>query len=270
MLPARGWKKKRTIANTLPASSWGTSPKNPSSMEIPVLHEDEDMLVVDKPAGITVFHESIAGSDLAITVIDALLEKYPDLKNIGEGPRYGVVHRLDKDTSGLLLVAKTPEALIFFQKQFKNRGVGKKYLALVTGAMKEDTGVIDARIGRSPMDPRKQKAYSPTETTPPSARDAVTEYNVLERFKPYTFLEVQIKTGRKHQIRCHLAYIHHPVAGDKTYRFKDSPTPEGLHRQFLHAHYLKIQLPSGQSKEVRSGLPEDLQTILTNLQQDAN
>ena len=202
--------------------------------------------------------------------LNAALEKYPDLKNIGEGPRYGVVHRLDKDTSGLLLVAKTPEALIFFQKQFKNRGVGKKYLALVTGAMKEDTGVIDARIGRSPMDPRKQKAYSPTETTPPSARDAVTEYNVLERFKQYTFLEVRIKTGRKHQIRCHLAYIHHPVAGDKTYRFKDSLTPKGLERQFLHAHYLEIQLPSGQSKEVRSGLPEDLQTILTNLQQDAN
>jgi len=228
-------------------------------MELKIIYEDEDVLVVDKPAGVVVFPE---GQTTENTVIDALLEKYPDLKNAGEAPRHGIVHRLDKDTSGLLLVAKSSEGLIFLSKQFKNREVDKKYLALATGTIKEENGRIETYIGRSPQDPRKQKAYTEEGT---GKREAVTIYKVLERFENYTLLEVQIKTGRKHQIRCHLAHTHHPIAGDKVYGFKDSPSPEGLTRQFLHASYLKITLPGGQTKEFNSPLPENLENILKNL-----
>jgi 23S rRNA pseudouridine1911/1915/1917 synthase len=193
------------------------------------------------------------------------LEQFPDLKNAGEAPRYGIVHRLDKDTSGVLLVAKSTEALIFLQKQFKNREVEKKYLALATGIIKEDNGTIYTLIGRSNSDPRKQVAHSLGYKGKADLREAVSEYKVLQRFANHTLLEVEIKTGRKHQIRCHLAYIHHPVAGDSLYGFKDSPVLEGLNRQFLHASYLKIVLPSGQIQELYSDLPEDLKNIINNL-----
>lgn len=260
-------------------------------MNFKILYEDSDVLAVDKPAGVVVFPEGeISGEK---TLIDWLLEKYPDLKNVGEAPRYGMVHRLDKDTSGVLLVAKTAEALIFLQKQFKNtttdssvfpslargrkndvsspphslgnRTVSKKYVALATGVVKDDQGVIHTLIGRSKSDPRKQTAHSLEYTGKTGLREAITDYKVLQRFDEYTLLEVQIKTGRKHQIRCHLAYLRHPIAGDKIYGFKDSPTPEGLERQFLHAGYLKIVLPNGEAREFNSELPEDLQKILINL-----
>jgi 23S rRNA pseudouridine1911/1915/1917 synthase len=244
-------------------------------MDFKIIYQDNDVLVVEKPAGVVVFPE---GQTTENTLIDALVLEYPELKDAGEAPRYGVVHRLDKGTSGLLLAAKTPEALIFLQKQFKNRSVEKKYKALVCGQIKEHWGTIHTLIGRAKNDPRKQKAYaldqpvrlSGTDLVPsglqmPGLRDAITEFNVLERFDEYTLLEVQIKTGRKHQIRCHLAYIRHPVAGDKLYGFKDSPTPEGLSRQFLHAFYLKIHLPSGKIQEFTSDLPEDLKKVIANL-----
>jgi 23S rRNA pseudouridine1911/1915/1917 synthase len=231
-------------------------------MDIKILYEDKDVLVADKPAGIIAFPE---GNITEKTLIDHLIEKFPELKNTGDAPRHGIVHRLDKDTSGILLVAKSTEALIFLQKQFKNREVEKKYVALATGTVKDDIGAIHTLIGRSKSDPRKQKVYSLDGTTKTGLREAITDYKVLQRFENYTLLEVQIKTGRKHQIRCHLAYIHHPIAGDAMYGFKDSPTPKGLSRQFLHASYLKITLPRGEIKEFQSELPSDLQNILTNL-----
>ena len=237
--------------------------------ELNIVYEDEDVLVVDKPAGIIVFPESIGISDTPIlTLIDLLIEKYPEIKNAGEAPRHGIVHRLDKDTSGLLLVAKSQKALIFLQKKFKNRGVEKKYLALVAGRTKNDEGVIHTLIGRSPQDPRKQKAHPLKGSAIQGLREAITSYKVVQRLEGYTLLEVKITTGRKHQIRCHLAHIHHPIAGDAKYGFKDSPVLEGLTRQFLHASYLKIQLPNGEIKEFHSDLPEDLQKILINLEKE--
>lgn len=232
-------------------------------MDIKIIHEDNDVLVVDKPAGIVVFSEGDASGEK--TLIDYLIEKNPELAGVGDPLRYGIIHRLDKDTSGILLVAKTAGGLIFFQKQFKNREVEKKYLALVIGNIKEDKGEIKTLIGRAPGDKRKQKAYLPGEPGSEGKREAITEYKVLERFENYTLLEVKIKTGRRHQIRCHLSYIQHPIAGDKMYSFKNSPVPEGLTRQFLHATYLKIQLPGGKIKEFESNLPEDLEKIINNL-----
>ena len=246
-------------------------------MNIKIIYEDKDLLAVDKPAEIVVFPEGESLKSGEKTLIDYLIEKYPELKNVGEAPRYGIVHRLDKDTSGILLVAKSTEALIFLQKQFKNREVEKKYVCLVEGVMESDSGTIETLIARAKGDPRKQRAYS-TINAPKSAREAITEYKVLTRFKDYTLLEVEIKTGRRHQIRCHFSYLHHPIAGDKLYSFKNSPIPEGLTRQFLHAQKLKIQLPArnashsdaggpnGQLHEFYSELPEDLKNILNKLE----
>jgi 23S rRNA pseudouridine1911/1915/1917 synthase len=234
-----------------------------TNMDIKTIYEDEDVMVVDKPAGIVVFPE---GQTTDNTLIDTLIEKYPTLKNVGETPRYGIVHRLDKDTSGVLLVAKSNEGLIFFQKQFKNREVEKKYVCLVEGDIKTDKGKIETLIGRAPGDKRKQKVYSLGDPNSTGKREAITEYKVLERYKDYTLLEVEIKTGRRHQIRCHFSYLKHPIAGDKLYNFKNSKIPEGLTRQFLHAQKLKIQLPSGETKEFLSELPDELQKILIVLE----
>ncbi|MCX6723153.1 MAG: RluA family pseudouridine synthase [Candidatus Staskawiczbacteria bacterium] len=235
-------------------------------MDIKIIYEDNDVLVVDKPEGIVVFPEGESLKSGEKTLIDELIEKYPELKNAGDAPRYGIVHRLDKDTSGVLLVAKSTEALLFLQKQFKNREVEKKYVCLVEGEIKDDKGEIKTLIARSPKDGRKQKVYLENEPHPESAREAITEYKVLEDFKDYTLLEVEIKTGRRHQIRCHFSYLQHPVAGDKLYGFKNSKTPKGLTRQFLHAQKLKIQLPGGETKEFLSELPEELKQVKNNLQ----
>lgn len=210
-------------------------------MEFNILYEDENVLVIDKPAGIN---------------SDSFERR---------------VHRLDKDTSGILLIAKNDKALDFLQKQFKEGKVEKKYLALVVGNIKTEGGKIETLIGRSPGDRRKQKVYLPREPGSERKRKAVTEYKVLQKFKDYTLIEVEPKTGRKHQIRVHLAYLSHPIVGDKMYGFKNQPLPKGLKRQFLHANHLKVKLPDGrhppttQIKEFKSDLPNNLKLCLQNL-----
>jgi len=231
-------------------------------MKLNVLYEDKNVLVIDKPAGIIVFPE---GRVKEKTLIDYLLEKFPELKKAGSSPRYGIVHRLDKDTSGILLVAKNDKTLSFLQKQFKERKVKKKYLALVVGKIKEKRGTIETLLGRAAKKQKKQKVYLPYEPGCQGKRKAITEYQVLEKFKDFTLLEVKPKTGRKHQIRTHLAYISHPIAGDKLYGFKNQPCPKELLGQFLHAYYLKIVLPDKTVKEFYSELPEDLAKTLQKL-----
>lgn len=238
--------------------------------KIKIIYEDEDLLAIDKPAGIVVFHEDetkekTSCGEQGRTIIDYFIEKFPYLKNAGETPRYGIVHRLDKDTSGILLVAKNDKTLEFLQKQFKERKVEKKYIALLVGHLKNNEGIIETLIGRSPGDRRKQKVYLPQEPNSQGKRKAITKYKVLQKFENYDLIEIEPKTGRKHQIRAHLAYLGHPVAGDKLYGFKNQLCPKGLERQFLHASYLKIKLLNGRSKEFQSKLPKDLKEILNNL-----
>ncbi len=227
----------------------GSIPTEPTDMDkIEVLYEDKDSIVIDKPAGIDV-----------ITLGEELSKLRPELNEV---ERKGIVHRLDKDTSGLLVLAKTGEALIFFQKQFKTRSVVKSYIALATGRFKEEEGTINVPIGRSPKDGKKQRAYLPFEPGPSSRREAVTEYKVIQEYENYTLLEVHPKTGRKHQIRCHLAYIGHPIVGDKVYGFKNQPCPDNLKRHFLHASYIKLKFPDGKYREFKSELPEELKICL--------
>lgn len=231
-------------------------------MDLKIIYEDNDVLVVEKPAGIVVFNEAQSAEK---SLIDLLIEAYPLLKNTGDMPRYGVVHRLDKDTSGIILVAKNDSTLAFLQAQFEKRQIEKKYLALAVGNVKNDTGTIETLLGRSPKDRLKQKVFLPGEPGSAGKREAITSYKVLGRFEKYTLLEVTPKTGRKHQIRCHLAYLNHPIAGDKVYCFKNQLCPNGLNRHFLHASYIKVELPSKETKEFKSELPDDLKKIINNL-----
>jgi 23S rRNA pseudouridine1911/1915/1917 synthase len=200
-----------------------------------IIYEDDDVRVIDKPAGV-------------------------DAENIP-----GRAHRLDKDTSGVLIIGKNPQSLDFLQKQFQERKAEKTYTALVTGNIKNKEGKIEVLLGRSPQDRRRQKAFLPHEPGAGDKRDSLTKYRVIESFKDYDLVEAEPKTGRKHQIRVHMAYLGHPIAGDKLYGFKNQPVPEGLERQFLHASLLKIKLPSGEIKEFKSPLPKDLKTCLQKL-----
>jgi len=200
-----------------------------------IIYEDENVQVIDKPADMTI-------------------DKF-------EKP----VHRLDKDTSGTLLLAKNDKTLEFLQKQFQDRKVKKQYLALVVGNLKNNKGKITTLLGRSPKDRRKQKVYLSHDPQAQGKRQAVTEYKVLQKFENYDLIEVELQTGRKHQIRTHLAHLGHPVAGDKLYGFKNQLLPQGLKRQFLHSSYLKIKLPNGKEKEFRSALSKDLKLCLQNL-----
>jgi 23S rRNA pseudouridine1911/1915/1917 synthase len=236
-----------------------------------ILYQDEDVLAIDKPAGIVVFEEETLRQAQGKTLIDYLLEEFPELKNIGKPPRHGIVHRLDKDTSGILLAAKNNRTLEFLQKQFKEGRAVKKYLALAVGNIKGEKGVIETLLGREPKERKKQKAYLPLgpDASKKGKRLAITEYRVLERYTDgknhYTLAEIIPKTGRKHQIRAHFTYIGHPIAGDKIYGFKNQPRPKGLERQFLHAAYLEIELPNGEKKEFRSELPKELKKVIENL-----
>ena len=200
-----------------------------------IIYEDENILVINKPAGVN--------SD--------------DFKRR--------VHRLDKDTSGILLIAKNDKTLEFLQKQFQERKVKKKYIALIVGHLKNKQGEINTLLGRSPQNRRKQKVYLPFDPNAEGKRKAITQYKVLQKFQDYTLIEVKPKTGRKHQIRAHLTYLGHPIAGDKLYGFKNQSCPKGLNRQFLHASYLKIKMPDEKIKEFKSNLSQDLKKALKNL-----
>ena len=235
-------------------------------MELKIIYEDDNVLVIDKPARIVVFQEEKTEKR---TLIDELVKKFPYLKNVGQRPRYGIVHRLDKDTSGILLVAKNDKSLKFLQNQFREKKVIKKYLALVVGKFSEKQGEIKTLIGRDPKNRKKQKVFlfQTPQSQRKGLRKAETFYKVIKQYTKFALLEVQPKTGRKHQIRSHLSFLGHPLAGERLYCFKNQQRPKGLKRQFLHASYLKIKLPDGKIKEFKSELPKELQEVLEGLNQ---
>ena len=221
--------------------------------EFDVVLEDEHLIVVDKPAGVTVHPGPGHSGD---TLIEALVASRPELSTVGDPDRPGLVHRLDKDTSGLLVIAKTNVALSKLISAIKARAVVRTYKALVAGQFSSDQGVIDAPIGRDPANRTRQAVVT-------SGKPARTRYRLVKRLPGASLLEVVLETGRMHQIRVHMAAVKHPIIGDRTYG--NSPGPRGLKRQFLHATRLRFEHPStGETVDVKSPLPSDLGEALTH------
>ncbi len=224
-----------------------------------VVYEDEEMLVVDKPAGLVV-HPS--PGHWSGTLVNALLAHGHELGGIAGIQRPGIVHRLDRDTSGLLMVAKTDAAQASLMAQLKARRIKKTYLALVAGAVAAAVGRIEAPIGR---DPRDRQRFAVV----PNGRPSVTSYRVRERFDGWTLIELDLVTGRTHQIRVHLDAIGHPVAGDPGYGTGTSRRgPDGLGRMFLHAWRLELTAPSsGRLLRLVAPLPDELEGVLGRLRE---
>ena len=258
-------------------------------MNIKILFEDKNVLVIDKPAGVMVHSD---GKTKTKTIADWLLLNYPTIKNVGEPfiiereggkkekiLRPGIVHRLDKETSGVLLIAKNQKTFLFLKEQFQNHKIKKVYKAFVYGYVSDPKaslltskrGIIDVPIGRSQKDIR---AYTAGRGARPPLRDAVTEYIVLNKFTDtnnndkkrevehqYSYVEAYPKTGRTHQIRVHMRYINHPVVSDPIYRgAKDLSL--GMNRLALHANFITFSLPSGELKTVESPLPADFKKAI--------
>jgi 23S rRNA pseudouridine1911/1915/1917 synthase len=221
-----------------------------------IVFENDDLLVVNKPAGMVV-HPS-AGHDTG-TLVHAVLGYEPDIEGIGGEERPGVVHRLDKETSGLILLAKNDRAHRWLQDQFRTRTVEKTYLALVDGAPPTPSGRVEAPVGRDPSH-RKKMAIMP----PGKGREAVSEYMTLESFKEHTLLEFHPHTGRTHQIRLHCMFLGCPIVGDKVYGHRKQSIE--IDRHFLHAAKLKIILPGEKvAKMFESPLPGELVILLGEL-----
>jgi 23S rRNA pseudouridine1911/1915/1917 synthase len=234
----------------------------PEAIPLEIVYEDADLLVVNKAAGM-VSHP--APGNRRGTLVHALLHHCRDLSGIGGKERPGLVHRLDKETSGLLVVAKTEKAHRSLAAQFKAHSVTRRYLALVHGIPKKRRGTIDLSIGR---DMRERKKFSSRTTRP---RHALTEYEVLEQFHEFSLLAVRPKTGRTHQIRVHLSSLGHPVVGDKVYGTRKKKTLEKelpVSRQMLHAERLGFDHPqTGKHLEYIAPVPSDMQGVLRQIKE---
>jgi 23S rRNA pseudouridine1911/1915/1917 synthase len=224
----------------------------PEDIPFDVIYEDPDIVIINKPAGLAVHP---APGHPGHTLANALLKRFPDLAVFGASLRPGIVHRLDKDTSGLMVIARNEKARLFLVNEFKSRTVKKCYIVLVRGKLLPERGAIDARIGRDPANRKRMAIVS-------KGREARTDYRVIEHLDGYSLVEARIQTGRTHQIRVHFAAIGHPVFGDPVYGVK-SPL---LGRQFLHAYCLELKLPSnGQTRSFTLELPGDLTKVLREL-----
>ncbi|MDD5638566.1 MAG: RluA family pseudouridine synthase [Candidatus Pacebacteria bacterium] len=236
------------------------------SPEPKILYEDEDLIVIDKPAGIIV-HPSLNNLKLP-SIASWLIKKYPFLSEVGEDRlRPGIVHRLDKETSGVLVVAKNNFSFNYLKNLFKERKIRKKYIALVRGEIKTPEGEINLPLGRSKKSPMKRKVIIKNQQVQ-RGKAALTKYRVLKRFQGYTLLEVIPETGRTHQIRVHLASIGFPVVGDRFYgKSKSSEQDKDLNlsRHFLHAQEIAFLSPKGNFLKIESPLPLELKGILQKL-----
>jgi 23S rRNA pseudouridine1911/1915/1917 synthase len=237
-----------------PATSTGLIPEN---IPLDIVFENKDVIIVNKPAGLVVHP---AAGHAQGTLIHAVLAHAPEIEGVGGELRPGLVHRLDKDTSGLIVLAKNELAQRSLQDQFQSREIKKTYIALVEGQPPSANGRVDATIGRDPRERKRMAVVSPAK-----GRNAFSEYKTLEKFPEHTLLEVSPRTGRTHQIRVHMAFIGCPIVGDKVYGNKRKATLP-LNRHFLHAAKLSLRLPGDeQVSSFEAPLASDLQEVLDTL-----
>lgn len=226
-------------------------------VDVPILFENDDVIVVNKPAGLLV-HPTATSKTW--TVVDTLLAHYPKIAGVGgDKTRSGIVHRLDKDASGVIIAAKNDRVHAFLKEQFKNRQVEKIYTVLVHDIVKDDAATINFPIARS-----KTRARMAARPTSQEGKEAITHFDVVTRYANSTLLRVRIETGRTHQIRAHMFAFGHPVAGDTIYSRKDLK-PFAFGRIFLHAMQLTVPLPDGTTQTFTAPLPKELEEALTTL-----
>lgn len=231
----------------------------PQDIKVEIVYEDNDIIVVNKPKGLVV-HPAVGNPDA--TLVNAIMNICKDsLSGIGGEVRPGIVHRLDKDTTGLLIVAKNDKAHINLSEQIKNREVKKIYIALVRGNIPENEATINMPIGRSTKDRKKMAVVK-------NGKEAVTHFKVIDRFKNYTLLEIKIDTGRTHQIRVHMAEIGYPVVGDMVY--SNGKNEFGVEGQMLHAKSLDFKHPiTGKNMHLEAELPKYFKDIIDKLKQES-
>lgn len=245
----------QVVAIQIPESS--AHDIQPQDLPLVIVYEDADIAVIDKPAGMVV-HPAAGHPDG--TLVNGLLHRYPEISINGTN-RPGIVHRLDKDTSGLIVIARTPTGQRLLLEQWADGSVQKGYKALVHGVIEENEATIDAPIGRDPNDRQRMAVIA-------SGKPAITHFSVEERFDATTYLDLEIETGRTHQIRVHLAFIGHAVVADSLYANRSWPTL-GLDRQFLHAWRLGLRLSDGRRESFESPLPQDLERTLAELRRES-
>lgn len=244
------------------------------AMEVQTLYEDDAIIVIDKPAGLRV-HPARPGEPRIKpkllrgeqgTLVDFLLLRWPHLKDVGDDAlRPGIVHRLDADTSGVMVVAKTNEMFEHLKHLFQERRVEKTYLALVHGAMRERSGEINHPIGHGAHTATKRTAKKDRNEVR-GEREAFTVWRLMRQYSDFALIEVSPKTGRTHQIRVHMAAIGHPIAGDPLYGSRKLVSPPGLTRLFLHASRLAFSLPGGRRLMFESDLPAELESVVKMLE----
>ena len=226
----------------------------PEDIPLDILYEDGDIIVINKMRGMTVHPAETVSTG---TLVNALLFYCKDLSGINGVKRPGIVHRLDKDTSGVMVVAKNDFAHVNLSEQIRTKNATRKYLAIVHGVISDNTGIINGAIGRDKIDRQKMAITS-------DGKRAVTEFRVLERFKNFTYVECKLQTGRTHQIRVHMAAIGHPLVGDEKYSARKNPFD--IKGQALHSHTLSLTQPTtGERMNFTAPLPYDMEEILRQL-----
>lgn len=227
----------------------------PENIPLDIIYEDDDVVVLNKARGMVVHP---APGNYTGTLVNALLYHCSNLSGINSAIRPGIVHRLDKDTSGIMIVAKNDAAHISLSQQIQSKTAVRTYLAVVRGNIKTDSGTIETQIARDKSDRKKMAVVKE------SGRDAITDYEVLERFGKYTLVRCKLRTGRTHQIRVHMEYLGYPLVGDPKY--SPMKTPFGIKGQALHSHTLEFTHPrTGERMEFEAPLPEDMHKIITRL-----
>lgn len=236
------------------------TPEKPEPPKLEVLHEDAHTLVVNKPANLLV--HPAPGHEGKATLVDSLLQYDPSISDIGDDKtRPGIVHRLDKDASGVMIVAKTPEAFVHYKRAFKAREVKKTYLALAYGQIEKNHDKIDFKIARS-----KQQGKMVARPKSQKGKEAETVYDVVERFRTATYVKVRTLTGRTHQIRVHFQAIGHPLVGETLHTVDlNNINPIEIDRIFLHAHKITFNGPDNKEQTVTAPLPDELERLLDNL-----
>lgn len=227
----------------------------PENIPLDIIYEDDDVVVLNKARGMVVHP---APGNYTGTLVNALLYHCSNLSGINSAIRPGIVHRLDKDTSGIMIVAKNDAAHISLSQQIQSKTAVRTYLAVVRGNIKTDSGTIETQIARDKTDRKKMAVVKE------GGRDAITDYEVLERFGKYTLVRCKLRTGRTHQIRVHMEYLGHPLVGDPKY--SPMKTPFGIKGQALHSHTLEFTHPrTGERMKFEAPLPEDMHKIITRL-----